>query len=229
MPAVGRRIVARPTDPGVQPQPVGFANDIGLAHILQRCLDADRVTFNPRLGRKRRHRLKSVDKFGATIGITRIIQRVDADEDVAGPSDFGQSQREGQEDGVARRDIGDGDVGAHATLGHRDISGQRRPAECGQVERQYDVAHRVQGFRDTRSRLQLHAMPLVIVDRQSEQTIARLARQCARDHRIQSARKQDDGEFSLIGNHGPALLPRSRQRKHGAALSDRHRCDVPLR
>ena len=50
---------------------------------------------------------------GRQSGIARIIERVDADENVGALQHFGPRQREGKEDGVARRDVGDRNAVAH--------------------------------------------------------------------------------------------------------------------
>ncbi|EAT09859.1 hypothetical protein SKA58_05360 [Sphingomonas sp. SKA58] len=211
--AIGRGIIAGPADPGVQAQSIGLARDVRLGHILQRGVDADRMPLHPRLGGERRHLLESVDKFGPAIGIARVIERIDADEDVARPRDLRQPQCQRQEDRVARWHIGDGDVAAHPTLGHGYVGRQRRSAKGGEVERQDDVTDRVERLRHARGGAQFDAMALVIVDRQREEAITRLARQRTRHHRIETARQQDDGKFFLSGNHRAPLRLPTHQRK----------------
>src|SRR3546814_17821989 len=52
MPAVRRRIVAGPAKSRVQPQPIGFATAVRLAHMLARRVDADRRSEERRGGKE---------------------------------------------------------------------------------------------------------------------------------------------------------------------------------
>src|SRR5437763_911111 len=70
--------------------------------------------FYPRLCRAISHPLKRVDKLGPAIGISATIERVLAQENIAGARNFRPSQREGKEDGVAFR-----------CIRHRDVAGSQ--------------------------------------------------------------------------------------------------------
>ncbi len=80
--------------------------NVGLAHMLQRGVNGERIPFGPRLGAKVGERLECGDEIGAAIGIARIIKRIDPDEQVARSARFGPCQREAQKYRVARRHIG---------------------------------------------------------------------------------------------------------------------------
>jgi hypothetical protein len=97
------------------------------------------LPFDPGLGGEVGEPLERGDELGPAIGIARIIERIDADEQVARAARLGKAEREAEEDGVARRHVGDRNALAHAFLGHGDVGGQRRAAEGAQVERKHDV------------------------------------------------------------------------------------------
>ena len=60
----------------------------------QRRVDREALALDPRLGREIRQLLERGDELGPAIGIARIIERVDADEDVARAARLGQAERE---------------------------------------------------------------------------------------------------------------------------------------
>ena len=185
-----RRIVARPAEAHVEPEPRAFARDIRLGHVLERRADAEGRAFHPGLGRQLRQLLEAFDELRAAIRIARIIERIDADIDVARARGLGPAEREAEEDGVARRHIGDGDIVAHTVLGHVDIGGERRSAECAQVHRHHDMAFRAQRRGDAAGGGEFDLVALVIVEGERVQPIPRLARKRGRDHRIESAGNQ---------------------------------------
>ena len=199
-----RRIVARPAQPQVEPEPRALAHDIGLGHVLERGVDAETLALDPGLGRERGHVLERGDEFGAAIGIARIIERIDPDYQVARARGFRPAQRQAEEDRVARGHIGDGDVVADAVLRHVDIGGQRRTAERAQIERQHDVPLGAERVRDPPRGGELDLVALVIVDRQREQPIAVRAHRRRGNHRVEAARNQGDrqGRFSLHDRFG---------------------------
>ena len=85
-----------------------LVSSISGAWMLQplRALDAG-------LGGEVRHPLEGVDVLGAAVGIAAVVERVDADEDVARAEHLGPREREREEDRVARRHVGDRDPRAH--------------------------------------------------------------------------------------------------------------------
>src|SRR3546814_15837110 len=73
---------------------------------------------------------------------------------------FRSAERQRQEDEVAGRHIGDGNLVAHAILRHGDIGGQGRAAEAAQVERQDDMFSGADEVRDPCRRFQFDAVAL---------------------------------------------------------------------
>ena len=67
----------------------------------------------PALGRQVRHAFVGLDELRAAVRIARVIQRVHADEDVRAFQHLGPGQREREENGVARRHIGDRNAVRH--------------------------------------------------------------------------------------------------------------------
>ena len=126
------------------------------------------LALDSRLGREVGQLLERGDELGPAIGIARIIERVDADEQVARAGRLGPGQREAEEDRVARRHVGDRDARARTpSFGTVDVAGQRRAAERAQVERQDDVPVGELG-RDRSRRLELDPVALAVIDGQRE-------------------------------------------------------------
>ena len=200
-------------DPRVEPEPHRLARDIGLGHVLERRVNGERNALDSRLGAQIGQRLERGDESGAAIGITRIIERIDPDVQVARPARLGAGQRQAEEHRVARRDIGRGNARLHSALGHRCRAGKRRSSERGEVERQDDMLvgqHRC----DRLGRFQLDPVPLVIIDRQCNHAIARFARQSGADHRIEPARQQHHRSLGMSVIHRRDLM-RSLHKKKG--------------
>jgi len=186
MGAVGQRVVAAVAKRRVEAESGRLARDVALGQVEQGRVDGELVALDPGLGRQVRQRLERRDELRPAVGIARIIERVDADEDVARAARLGEAEGEAQEDGVARRDVGHRNALAHARLRHRDVAGQRRAAERGEIERHDDMAVR-QALGDRRRRLELDPMPLAVVHGQRGDRKAGLARQRGADHRIEPA------------------------------------------
>src|SRR5205814_283346 len=89
--------------------------------------------------RVRKHSLTAYPLPLAGEGRLAEGERGEADEDVARAARFGEPQREAKENRVARRHVGDGYPLPDALLGDGDIAGQRRPAECAEIERHDDM------------------------------------------------------------------------------------------
>ena len=103
---------------------------------------------------------------GRQSGIAGIVERVDADDDVARVEHFGPAERERQEHRVARRHVGRGNLRGidRPILRHRQIARQRRAAERGQVHGDLDVAGDAERPRDRARRLDLARVPLAVRD-----------------------------------------------------------------
>ena len=66
-------------------------NNLRFGQVLQGRMDLKFYAFNARARSQIGHVLESGDKFGAAIRVTGIINRIDANEDVARTQHFGQS------------------------------------------------------------------------------------------------------------------------------------------
>src|SRR3546814_2022275 len=89
----------------IQPQPRRLAHDVGLGHVEQRGLNGKAVSLQPRLGRQVRHLLERGGKGGTAIRISGIIERVDADIEIARARRLRPAERDRKKDGVARGHI----------------------------------------------------------------------------------------------------------------------------
>lgn len=196
------RIIARPAQPGIEAQPAGLANDVGLGHVLERGADRDSTPLYTRLCGKIRHRLKCGDELRPTVGITRIVERVDSDVDGVGTGHFGEAKREREKDRVPGGNIGDGDAGLHPVLGHRDVRREGRSPDRGQIERDDDMALDTQMTPDIARAVEFDAVPLPIIDAECNQPVPRFARQPSGDERIKPARQEDNGRGWGGGGYG---------------------------
>ncbi len=77
-------------------------------------MDFGGFALNSSLGCEVGHFLECVDIFRAAIWVAAIVERVHADEDVMRADGFGIGKGEGEENCVARGDVGGGDFAAHA-------------------------------------------------------------------------------------------------------------------
>ena len=68
---------------GIEAKPQRLAGDIGLAHLLERRVDSESVALDTGLGGKVSEPLEFLDELRPAVGVARIVERVDADEDVA--------------------------------------------------------------------------------------------------------------------------------------------------
>src|SRR5690606_25126289 len=85
-------------------------NDLSLAEILQWRTDSKALPLDTRLGGEIGQPLECLYKLGATIGITRVIDRINANENITRTQHFSPPQCQGKEQRIARRHIGDGDA-----------------------------------------------------------------------------------------------------------------------
>ncbi len=109
----------------------------GLRHRNQRRLDPKPSAFDARLGRQLRGSLECLDELRTAIGISRVVERVDADEDVVGAEHFRPCERERQHHGIARRHVGRRNrIRDRPALRHLAIAEQGRSAERREIDRQ---------------------------------------------------------------------------------------------
>ena len=124
-----------------QPQP----DDVGLRQRHQRRVHRQRAAFDAGARGHPGQLLEGMDELRPAIGIAGVVERVDADEDVGRAQHFGPAQGHRQEDGVARGNVGGGNVGrVHvAILGDGHVARrQRRAADRGEVEIEHEVPRR---------------------------------------------------------------------------------------
>jgi hypothetical protein len=124
----------------------------------------------PRRG-ERRETLEGGDVFGTAIGIAGVVERVDPDEDVVGTERLRPAERERQEDRIARRDVGGGDIPGirppgEAILWYRDVRGERGAADGREVDRDFEMPLHAEPRRDGPRRLELAGMALPVPDGQ---------------------------------------------------------------
>src|SRR5262245_56040366 len=70
-------------------------DDVGLTEVDKWRLHAKPSAFDAGAGRKIRQALERGNELGPAIGVTRIVQGVDADDEVVGAERFGPAQRDG--------------------------------------------------------------------------------------------------------------------------------------
>src|SRR5687767_6844312 len=83
--ALGQRVVATVCKPVVEAESHAPLDDLSLRHRNERRLNAKLRAFDSRFGRKPGCSLECLDELGPAIGISRVVERVDADEDVIRP------------------------------------------------------------------------------------------------------------------------------------------------
>ena len=103
--------------------------------------------FDAGLRREARHDFEGGDELGTAVGVAAVVERVHADEHVARTEHLGERESERQEDRVAGGNVRDRNVSGDVdspVLRHRDVVGQRRPAERSQIDVDDAVLDRAQ-------------------------------------------------------------------------------------
>ena len=203
-PSVGRRVVAAMREAVVEPQSVPPANDLGLCHRDERGVDAEPPPFDARLRRERGETLERRDVLGPAVRVAGVVERVDADDEVARAQRLGPGERQRQQYRVARRDVRRGNPAGvqGAILRHRAGAGQRRPAEGGKVYRQLPVPLDPERRGDPPGRGDLARVDLAVAHREGEEPGALRAGDGGGGVRIEPAAQQDDGAFRHERRHG---------------------------
>src|SRR5437660_12865385 len=91
--ARGTGIVATAREPVIEVEREASSNDIGLAQIDERRVDVELRAFDAGARRNCGQRLERPDERRAAIRVAGIIERVDANVDIAGVEDFGPAER----------------------------------------------------------------------------------------------------------------------------------------
>jgi len=162
------------------------------------------AALNARPGGQVRHPPVGLEVLGTAIWIAAVIEAVHADEDVARAQRLRPREREGEEDGVPRRHVGDRDLLRHrlrrAVLGYGDVVGQGGAAEGAEVEGDDDVAGDAERGGHAAGRLELGRVALAILEGEGEDVEPLGAREGERGRGIHAAAQQDDGSPAL--GHG---------------------------
>ena len=103
-------------------------------------------------------------KAGAAVRVAGVVDGVHPDVQILRLQRLRVAEREREQDGVARRDVGDGHSFAdRRVLGDLDLRGERRPSDRAQVERD-DLQRRRERRGYPLRRLQLVLVPLPVPD-----------------------------------------------------------------
>ena len=149
--------------------------------------------------------LKRRDELGPAVGVARVVHGVDADEQVHAAQHLGECKRIAEEDGVAGRHVGDGDVRGHralvAVFGHvQRVVGERAAAKGPQVDRRGAVAGGAQRLGHAGGGGQLDLMTLAVIKTQAVAGKALGPGHGEHGGAVQAAREQDHGGPRGIGD-----------------------------
>lgn len=202
MSTVRMRVITAVAERGIEAEPLGFPCDVSLGHGLEGRVDREALPFNARLRRDVGKPFELGNEFGSAVRVAGVIECVDADIEISRSSSFGETQRETEENCVARRYIGDWNTVAEAAFGNRNVAGQRRTTERSKVKRQNDLAIG-ETLRDTPRRIEFDPVALVVVHRERKHCKSLFTSDARTDHGVQSAGEKDDRfSHSLIPSFG---------------------------
>ncbi len=161
----------------------------------------------PALRGEGRHRLERRNERGPAVGVARVVDGVDADDQVARADAFRPRQGQRQKDRVARRHVGRRDAGSveRAVLRHAACPDQRRSAEGREIDPEFDVARHSQRARHSPGGLHLDGVALAVGDRQRKELEAVGARDGGGGVGIEAPAEQDDRSPGGLTRHGRAL------------------------
>src|SRR5215471_17876377 len=200
--AVGLGRIAGPGQGEVHPELVGAGHDLSLAQGDERGVDAEAaLAFHAGLRGEIRQALEGLNELRTAIGIARVVEGVDADEDVLCLLHLGPPEGMGEEDGVARGNLGDGDVG-----------GERGAADGAEIETQGEVRAGAEGRGHLPRRLELAHVALAIVERQRAALVALGEGDGESGRGIEATREQHDGARS---HYTPRQGPHSMMWRRG--------------
>src|SRR6516225_3847017 len=187
-PALGIRLIARYGLAVIDAEPRAREDDLGLGPADERCVDAAGSAFDTGPGCERGQPPERFDELWTTVRVAAGVDDIDADKHIARTEHLHPGQRERQQDGVARRDVRDGNTLARA-LRHRDGAiGERRAANAGEIDAHDAMLAGAAGARDTASSVELRRVPLAIIDRERVAGEAPLERDRERRGRIEASR-----------------------------------------
>ncbi len=189
--------------PKIQPQIRRQLHNIRLTKRNQRSMNLHpRPPLDAALSSQIRHVFESVNKLRPAIRIPRIIQRIHPDKNIGSLQHLRPSQRIRKKNRVARRNISNRNPRPHLrrrpVFRNVNIRRQRTPAESPQIDHRRPLFPRTQSRRHPRSRLQLHPMPLPVIERQRITLIPLPPRQSQTGGRIEPTAQQT---HSSRGSH----------------------------
>src|ERR1700722_11179990 len=175
-------------------------DDLAFGKLNQRRMNFQMgAPFHAGLGYQIGHVLEGGDKFWPAIGVSGIIDGVHADKNVGAGEHLRPSQREREENRIARRNIGDRDALTEPRFGDRNVGRESRSAESAQIDSDNAMPGRSQAGCHTRGGFKLGPMPLAIVETERIATIAFAPRDSQAGGRIQASAQQTDRGFQ--GRH----------------------------
>jgi len=155
----------------VDPQGSASKDDLLFVQVEQRGVDSESARpFHSRLGGQVGQALEGSEKLRTTIRISRIIDAIDAREQVERPQRFRPAERQRQKDRVPCGNVSDRNSVTHrfirAVLGDLKVRGQRAAAEWAEIDRQLNVPDDSERPSDPPRRLKLDGVPLPVENRE---------------------------------------------------------------
>src|SRR5262245_47947157 len=83
-PTLRSRVVATVSQPVIESERKAAANNLRFRQCNERGVNVKARTLDASASRQRCQRLEGADEFRATVGIARVVERIDSDEEVVG-------------------------------------------------------------------------------------------------------------------------------------------------
>ena len=137
----------------------------------ERRVDVEARAFDAGARGQGRERFERADELGTAIGISGIVEGVDADENVARVEHLGPAERESEKDRIARGHVGLWNLGRRqiAIARNGDIRGQRRAADGSQIDGLLEMPFDAERPGDGPRRLDFADVPLAVLHGQRAQ------------------------------------------------------------
>ncbi len=166
---VRRRVIAGPGQAVVQAEVGSGPDDFGLRQVEEWCMDPEfHALVGAGDGGQTGHVFEGLEERRAAVGVAGVVDGVGADEQIGGADNFGQTQQQGEHDGIAGRHIGDRNlVVCFAVFGHIDGIGQGRTSDRTKVHCDGAVTRCAQGLRHATGSVEFDPVALAVVDSQA--------------------------------------------------------------
>ena len=191
--AMRERIVATVGQAVIEAQRQTAADDLRLRQRDQRSTNVKAAAVDARFRGQSRHPLERLDVLGPAVWIAGVVQRIDADEEVAGAQHFSPRQRQRQEHRIARGHVrGWNDAGVAAPLG---ISPSPTSADPPTDPRSTDSSMRLHAERlcHPPRRQNLLRVPLAVLHGERVQLEPKFPRDGRGRKGVQASAQQHDG------------------------------------